>query len=326
MDELRLKFSNDQDIYQAACSLFMANLDIRNEHKAEALRMISTLELDNDTLKQTISKKPIHSVSDLNDGVFVIALEDEFRTVREAAVDALYELGLKSEEFSNISLGFLIDMFNDEDASVRLTAAHSFNRLNRKWDLFISDSLVESIILIILDSDMKVRLLAYEMVHSIHFQTFEGLDNVISLLFKCLRDKTIVYQEQLEIYRALSGLAQQHQQHIQKNYKKYLQIQDNYIPQEQHIKDTSHLAALVLIFNSKLDTKVLPRYVIDRYDYLRCKLGNIIPDCARGSIKQFDDRERRIPEKSIMQMIFEIALKFQKGIYESQKLLQDQIK
>ena len=53
-----------------------------------------------------------------------------YSEVRSAALDSLCELATQSPSFANISLDFLVDMFNDEIESVRLNAIHSLRKIN----------------------------------------------------------------------------------------------------------------------------------------------------------------------------------------------------
>lgn len=51
--------------------------------------------------------------------------------VRSATVDSLCTLALKSPDFSNLTLDFLVDMFNDEIEEVRLKAIDSLRSISK---------------------------------------------------------------------------------------------------------------------------------------------------------------------------------------------------
>lgn len=68
-------------------------------------------------------------------GVFVKALEDEFEQVRTAGVDSLCELANQNPGFAQMSIEFLVDMFNDEIESVRLNSINSLIKLHQHVDL-----------------------------------------------------------------------------------------------------------------------------------------------------------------------------------------------
>lgn len=51
--------------------------------------------------------------------------------VRTAAVDSLCTLAIKSPDFANLALDFLVDMFNDEIEDVRLKAIDSLTKISK---------------------------------------------------------------------------------------------------------------------------------------------------------------------------------------------------
>jgi len=54
-----------------------------------------------------------------------------FAEVRSAAVDSLCTLALRSPDFSNLALDFLVDMFNDEIEEVRIKAIDSLTKISK---------------------------------------------------------------------------------------------------------------------------------------------------------------------------------------------------
>lgn len=54
-----------------------------------------------------------------------------FIEVRSASVDAICSLALNNSVFANLSLDFLVDMFNDEIEDVRLKAIDSLTRMSQ---------------------------------------------------------------------------------------------------------------------------------------------------------------------------------------------------
>lgn len=73
---------------------------------------------------------------------------DYFKEVRAAAIDSLCTLAIKSPDFANLALDFLVDMFNDEIEEVRIKAIDSLTKMSEHIELW-SDQL--DIILAVLE-------------------------------------------------------------------------------------------------------------------------------------------------------------------------------
>jgi hypothetical protein len=79
--------------------------------------------------------------------------------------------------------------------------------LNKKWGFSVSDDLIESIVLILHDTDVRVRRLAYLLVHDLHLKSMDKLDQIIDLIIKMTANRS---EDILLIYEALAGIGQQH--------------------------------------------------------------------------------------------------------------------
>lgn len=77
-------------------------------------------------------------------GAFVHGLEDEYLEVRSAAVLSLCQLSLNNPDFANLSLDFLVDMFNDEIEDVRLKAIDCLRRISEH--ITLRDDQLETIL------------------------------------------------------------------------------------------------------------------------------------------------------------------------------------
>jgi hypothetical protein len=173
--------------------------------KTAALELIATLNtLPTSTLFQAISKKSLNegekqigisTKPPQIEGIFIYGSEDEFKMVRTATINAIYEQALNDYEFANAATPFLIDMFNDEDASLRLNAVFNVHKLNSKWTLFVSDDLVQSVLLTVLDADRRVRHLAYKMMSSLKFTSFSGFKAIASILITNANTSTDMIQK-----------------------------------------------------------------------------------------------------------------------------------
>ncbi|KAJ3276715.1 hypothetical protein HDV01_002768 [Terramyces sp. JEL0728] len=155
--------------------------------RERAAKLLGTITTASEHLMlQTLTKKPLtddhdHKIKkvkvedddvDLEDkvvlsstfGAFIHGSEDEFAVIRKATIDSMCSLGLVNKTFAATALGFLIDMFNDEDSDIRKDSIRCIGELGKKWALYLDDDCIKSVILILLDKDMKVRKLAYDML------------------------------------------------------------------------------------------------------------------------------------------------------------------
>jgi hypothetical protein len=74
------------------------------------------------------------------------------------------QIGLVSEKFALLALPFIIDMFNDEDAAVRLIAVQCVAQLNKLWKMAVDDDIIKAVILILRDLEQTVRKFAHQMI------------------------------------------------------------------------------------------------------------------------------------------------------------------
>jgi hypothetical protein len=171
-------------LFQVACYLTQDPYPKVREH---ALKLISMQNVNLLLLSQTLNKRPNLNISiiqskidalmhcfsnsfiglfdpNLSCGIFIHTTEDEFQSVRLAAIDSLYQISMKNDMFAKSSLSTFIDMFNDESTVVRLNAVSKLSKLNSRWNFTISEDLVASLVLVLLDTDALVRHHAYRLI------------------------------------------------------------------------------------------------------------------------------------------------------------------
>lgn len=79
------------------------------------------------------SDSEAHEMSAASYGSFIHASEDEFMRVRLTVIDSIFQIALQDKNVARLSLKFLIDMFNDEEALVRRTALQYVSLLMNLW-------------------------------------------------------------------------------------------------------------------------------------------------------------------------------------------------
>ncbi|ORY36630.1 ankyrin [Rhizoclosmatium globosum] len=127
-------------------------------------------------LVQTLSKEPLRptTLPAHACGAFVHGAEDEYEVVRSAAVDAITEFALSSPAFTPLAIDFLVDMFNDEMPSVRLTAIKNLKRIglssssssssNTTPPLSLSESQLITMLLSLDDVSQPMRFVGYSVL------------------------------------------------------------------------------------------------------------------------------------------------------------------
>lgn len=88
-------------------------------------------------------------------GALVQGLEDEFLEVRMASVNSMCRLALINPPFAELSLDFLVDMFNDEIESVRLQAIFSLTKISQH--IILRDDQIEVMLGSLEDYSVEVR-------------------------------------------------------------------------------------------------------------------------------------------------------------------------
>jgi HEAT repeat protein len=92
-------------------------------------------------------------------GAFIHGLEDEFQTVRVAALDALCTLAAKETtgDFAKQSMDYMVDMLNDEIEGVRLNAINNCVRLASRVPVLLEDQNENVLTSCLPDSRREIR-------------------------------------------------------------------------------------------------------------------------------------------------------------------------
>jgi integrator complex subunit 4 len=214
-------------------------------------------------------------------GSFIHGSEDEFSTVRIAAVESMSKIGLKSKDFASTSLIFLLDMFNDEDSRVRLIAVNCISLLSNRWKLSIPKETLTAVALVLRDNEFRVKILAHRMLRCITFLEIETFRLLINILSSELRASVSQESLQMEILASFAFIAKNHFKFVEQLVPIILDIDPMYLVKEFPMNDMVHIAHLIMIFNAcsinHEISKILPVYVISRYPLIFSKYGAIVP-------------------------------------------------
>ncbi|KAF2888356.1 hypothetical protein ILUMI_17817 [Ignelater luminosus] len=158
-----------------------------------------------DAPREVVDADSINLMSSGACGAFVHGLEDEFLEVRTATVESLCQLAIKNPDFANLSLDFLVDMFNDEIEDVRLIAIDSLRRISEH--IILRDDQLETILGALEDFSQDVREGLHRMLASCRMSTTAGLKMCVEKLLDNLKKYP---QDKRSTYRCLQRVGAQH--------------------------------------------------------------------------------------------------------------------
>lgn len=125
--------------------------------------------------------------------------------MRSAAVESLCELSIHNPQFANMSLDFLVDMFNDEIEDVRLKAIDSLRLISEH--IILRDDQLETILGALEDFSQDVREGLHRMLASCRMSTTAGLKMCVEKLLDNLKKYP---QDKRSTYRCLQKVGAQH--------------------------------------------------------------------------------------------------------------------
>ncbi|EGF76499.1 hypothetical protein BATDEDRAFT_92670 [Batrachochytrium dendrobatidis JAM81] len=146
---------------------------IGNIRKLSGGQKIASTQDPNNAGDYEISDDKVSLLDSAMCGAFIHGLEDEYSIVRASAIDAMCELACIAKEFANLSIPFLVDMFNDEHKEIRLNAITSVTKISVVWRFSLKAELTETITLALFDSDAQIR----QATHTLIGYTFWSLTN-----------------------------------------------------------------------------------------------------------------------------------------------------
>ena len=212
-------------------------------------------------------------------GTFVLALEDQYRSVRMAIIESICELNRESEAFSRKSVDYLIEMFNDEIDSVRIHAIDSVSKINAT-SLRFDEEQLQIVLAILEDYNVEIRTSIRNLLSVIVLSNARCLHAAIrALLINNMRK----YRADTEhIYTCLRDLAKNHSKLTEFLIEELLRLERYIMPTEYKVDDEYYTGLCIVIFNaSENNPKIpnhLPKYMFKHYAYLRSKLPHLFPD------------------------------------------------
>jgi len=219
-------------------------------------------------------------------GAFVHGLEDEYQEVRNASVDSLCSLSLINSHFAQMSLDFLVDMFNDEIEDVRLKAIDSLTKIS-KYTVLREDQL-ETILGALKDFSVDIREGLHKMLSACRLSSKGCLQMCVESLLDNLKKYPM---DRRSTWRCLQKIGQAHPELTLPLVPELLAIHPFFDTPEPDVEDPAYICILILVFNAAQHCptmlQLFEEHTLKHYSYLRDTMPNMVP-----ALKQLDGSRR----------------------------------
>jgi integrator complex subunit 4 len=209
-------------------------------------------------------------------GAFVHGLEDEYQEVRNASVDSLCSLSLINSQFAQMSLDFLVDMFNDEIEDVRLKAIDSLTKIS-KYTVLREDQL-ETILGALKDFSVDIREGLHKMLSSCRLSSKGCLQMCVESLLDNLKKYPM---DRRSTWRCLQKVGQAHPELTLPLVPELLAIHPFFDTPEPDVEDPAYICILILVFNAAQHCptmlQLFEEHTLKHYSYLRDTMPNLVP-------------------------------------------------
>ncbi|KAE9419882.1 hypothetical protein Angca_003286, partial [Angiostrongylus cantonensis] len=208
-------------------------------------------------------------------GAFVSALEDEFMSVRRAAVHSLGQLAATRPAFATTALDHLADMFNDEITEVRLDAIAALTPLIVHGEL--QKEQLETVLKCLDDAVVDSRQALRQLLSKAEFADAECMRLCSRALLNCLHRFP---SDKNHIYSCLSEVGARHSVFVHSMVRELLGLHLVYDTREQQIDDEFYIAKLILVLNAASNyepiVSLLPECVLKHYRFLRAAAPELV--------------------------------------------------
>ncbi|KJH49917.1 HEAT repeat protein [Dictyocaulus viviparus] len=208
-------------------------------------------------------------------GAFVSALEDEFMSVRRAAVYSLGQLAATRPAFATTALDHLADMFNDEIVEVRLDAIAALTPLIVHGEL--QKEQLETVLKCLDDAIIDSRQALRQLLSKAVFADAECMRLCSRALLNCLNRFP---NDKNDIYSCLSEIGARHAIFVHGMVRELLCLHLVYDTREQQIDDVFYIAKLILVLNAAANhepiVSLLPKCVLKHYRFLRAAAPELV--------------------------------------------------
>ncbi|XP_060518566.1 integrator complex subunit 4 [Cylas formicarius] len=232
-----------------------------------------------DAPKEVLDAESISLITSGSCGAFVHGLEDEFLEVRSAAVESLCQLSIVNPQFANLSLDFMVDMFNDEIEDVRLKAIDSLRMISEH--IILRDDQLETILGALEDFSQDVREGLHRMLAACRMSTTAGLKMCVEKLLDNLKKYP---QDRKSTYKCLQCIGAKHPALVLPLVPQFLNIHPFFDMAEPDVENPHYICLLILILNAaKHSLTIIPLlepHTLRHYAYLRDTMPQFVPQLS----------------------------------------------
>ncbi|KAJ4445386.1 hypothetical protein ANN_07191 [Periplaneta americana] len=223
-----------------------------------------------DAPRELVDADSVSLMSSGSCGAFVHGLEDEYQEVRNASVDSLCSLSLNNPQFAQMSLDFLVDMFNDEIEDVRLKAIDSLTKIS-KYTVLREDQL-ETILGALKDFSIDVREGLHKMLSACRLSSKGCLQMCVESLLDNLKKYPM---DRRSTWRCLQKIGQAHPELTLPLVPELLAIHPFFDTPEPDVEDpaSQHCPTMLQLFEE---------HTLKHYSYLRDTMPNLVPALRLG--------------------------------------------
>lgn len=211
-------------------------------------------------------------------GAFVIALEDQFMTVRSAAIKSLLKISLARPEFAFNAKALIIDTFNDEAHEVRQLAIEALHDISAEHPLEFDITHLESVLCLLDDGTASLRHVTRRLLHVFRFPDTESLLRTVRCLYSAVKK----YSEDLEeICECLAAIGRNQAQLAAACLPPMLKLDRFYMMQEPRVDDLYYGLKMILLYNAATVVTELaeefPAFSYKHYTYFQLAFPRHIP-------------------------------------------------
>lgn len=217
-------------------------------------------------------------------GNFILALEDEYKRVRLAAVRAAREHAMRSVVFAGRALEFFVDSFQDEASIVRVAALEAATQVLGKSQIECSQAHLEAILAHLDDAEEDSRAstrAAIAMLSGLH----EG-----ELVLKIARCFPLAIQkfpgEAAAHYEALCSMGGRNASLVGELVPRLLKTDKFFLIPEPNVEDVTYNVRLALVLGALNELPdllaALPPFVPRHYHYLSIRYPGALPSFRDG--------------------------------------------
>ncbi|XP_043224556.1 integrator complex subunit 4-like [Amphibalanus amphitrite] len=234
-----------------------------------------------DAPKEQLQADTVSLMSSGACGAFVHGLEDEFLEVRSAALESMTELATLHPHFAEMSLDFIVDMFNDEIAEVRLRAVDSLSRIGQM--ITLREDQLDEILAVLEVYSIDTREGLHRMLGDCRLGNTDSLKLCVEKLLKNLKRYP---QDKRSLWRCFQRMGAAHPDLVLPLVPSLLHIHPYFQLPEQDVQDPAYVCILLLVMNAAAGSPTMMALLDDNtrrhFLYLRDTLPGMVPDRLPG--------------------------------------------